>query len=440
MSDNPVSPDACAERPRRAGASRRGILAGIAGATVLPVFSPYVARAATEITFASARFGGMTSFAFLVDAYNKSQNNVRISYVELPPSSASTEVHQSLVQQLARRNGTPDVFTQDIIWIAEFASAGWAMPLDEYFDASARKVFFPGLVDACTYQGKLMALPWFITAGMLYYRKDLLDAAKIAPPKTWNALAEISKNLVGQDNTAFGFSWQAKQAEVLVCNLVEYIHSNNGTILSPDGKQCLINQPAAIEAVQFMYDTINKLKITPQDALSWNEEPSRRPFTAGQSIFLRNWPYAWAVSQDEKESKVVGKVGVVPLPAFKGGHSAATLGGYQVGVNAFTKNREAALDFARWVTSPEAQILMGLNIGQAPARSDVYDDARIVEARPYWPGLRATFNNAVPRPVTPRYPQLTLVLQSEVSKALTNGDIAGSLESAKTKIDAILAK
>ena len=75
-------------------------------------------------------------------------------------------------------------------------------------------------------------------------------------------------------------------------------------------------------AVQLMYDTIAKHKITPADVLSWDEEPSRRPFVGGQSVFLRNWSYTWATAQDKAESQVIDKVGVAPLPHFPGKSSA----------------------------------------------------------------------------------------------------------------------
>src|SRR3954452_22836546 len=122
------------------------------------------ARAAdrAEVTFASARFFGKSAVADLIEAYNSSQGKVHVTYVELPPPSQSTEVHQALVQQLARRSGTPDVFTQDVVWIAEFAGAGWALPLNQYFDAAVQKQFFPGTIAACTFQDKLTALPWFV--------------------------------------------------------------------------------------------------------------------------------------------------------------------------------------------------------------------------------------------------------------------------------------
>jgi len=347
-------------------------------------------------------------------------------------------VHQALVQQLARRNGDPDVFTQDIIWIAEFAAAKWALPLDEYFKADTMKEYFPGVVDACTWQGKLTALPWFIDSGMLYYRKDLLDELGAKAPETWDQLIDSAKKLTSADKAKFGFLWQAKQAEVLVCDLVSFIGSNDGSILKSDGKTVSIADDAAMEAVQLMHELIKKHQISPEDVLSWDEEPSRRPFTGGQAAFLRNWSYVWKVAQNPTESAVVDKVGVVPLPHFEGKKSAACLGGYQYGVNASTKNREAAIDFVRWMSSPETQLRFATQLGLCPTRGTVLDQPQIAQEQPFMQQLKGVFLGAIPRPVTPKYPQVTLVLQSEISKALTTGDVKGALQTSKEKIQAIV--
>src|SRR5258707_7494680 len=148
---------------RRDFIKRSGLaLAGAAAVSTFVGPRRVYAAGPVELTFASAKFYGKQTIAEVVSAFNDSQTKIRVTYKELPPPSSSTEVHQSLVQQLARRNGDPDVFTQDIIWIAEFAAAKWALPLDEYFNADAMKEYFPGVVNACTWQGKLTALPWFI--------------------------------------------------------------------------------------------------------------------------------------------------------------------------------------------------------------------------------------------------------------------------------------
>ena len=426
---------------RREFIRRSGTVLGAAtGAALLGGLPVKRARAAdrTEITFASAKFYGKETMAQVIDVYNQSQGRVHVSYVELPPPSSSTEVHQALVQQLARRSGTPDVFTQDIIWIAEFAAAGWAMSLDDVLEPASRQQYFPGIIEACTWQGKLTALPWFLSSGMLYYRTDLLEAIGAKPPATWQDLVGTAQKLTRDGKARFGFLWQGKQAEVLVCDLVEFLASNGASILSPDGRKVLIAEPAAVEAVQFMRDTIDKDKISPQDVLSWDEEPSRRPFTAGQAVFLRNWNYAWTIAQDPSESSVVGKVGVVPLPHFPGGKSAAASGGYQYGVNAATKNRDAALDFVRWMSSAESQLRFAIQLGLAPTRQAVFDEPALAKAQPFLGTLKPIFLGATPRPVTPKYPQVSLVLQSQVSKALVSGDVKGALDEAKEKIEDIV--
>lgn len=428
----------------KAGLGRRDFLAcsaalaGAAATGALALPKRVYAASPVEITFASAKFFAKDSMNEVIDNYNKSQNAVHVTYTELPPPSSSTEVHQQLVQMLASKNGTPDVFTQDIVWIAEFAEAGWALPLGSYFSADDMKAYFPGLVAGCTWNGQLTAHPWFVDSGMLYYRKDILDKLGVGVPQTWDDLVSAATKGVGGD-TKFGFLWQGKQAEVLVCDLVEFVGSNGGSILAPDGKTVKIADPDAQAAVQFMYDTINKYKITPSDVLSWDEEPSRRPFVAGQSVFLRNWSYVWATVQDKTESQVVDKVGVSPLPHFPGKSSAACLGGYQYGVNAASKEKEAAIDFLRYMSKPEVQLHFAVTQGLAPTRSAVFDDPTLGKANPFMQSLKSVFVGALPRPVTPAYPQVSLVLQSQISKALTSGDVAGSLAAAKTQIEQIIA-
>jgi multiple sugar transport system substrate-binding protein len=426
--------------PASEGVNRREFIRrtglALAGATAASTFvGPRRVWAAgpVELTFASAKFFGKQTIAEIVSAFNDSQSKIHVTYKELPPPSSSTEVHQTLVQQLARRNGDPDVFTQDIIWIAEFAAAKWALPIDEYFKDSA-KDYFSGMVQACTWQGKLTALPWFVDSGMLYYRKDLGFNA----PNTWQELIASAKQATSSGSVKFGFLWQAKQAEVLVCDLVSFIGSNGGAILQADGKTVSIADEPAVEAVQLMRDLISKEQITPADVLSWDEEPSRRPFTAGEAAFLRNWSYVWKISQSEAESKVVDKVAVVPLPHFPNKKSAAALGGYQYGINASSKKREAAVEFVGWMSSPETQLRFATQLGLCPTRAAVFDRPEIAKEQAFMQPLKDVFLGAIPRPVTPKYPQVTLVLQSEISRALTNGNVKEALQTAKEKITTIV--
>lgn len=423
----------------------RGAGAGLAVGVTLPVVAACgggsgtaTSGGKTTITFASAKFFAKSTIGQIVDEYNKSQRAVRVNYHELPTPSQSTEVHQQLVQSLSRRDSSIDVFTEDIIWISEFAGAGWAADLGEHFDTAARGQYFPGVIDACTYDGKLAALPWYLDAGMLYYRKDLLEAAGIAVPTTWDEVTSAGRRLLAAGKVTDGFNWQAKQAEVLVCDLVEFVGSNGGSILGPDGKTVTIADDNAMRAVQYMADTFTKDKITPKAVLSWDEEPSRMPFTSGQAAFLRNWSYVWSDAQDPSASKIVGKVGVAKLPHFAGGKSTACLGGYQFGMNAASKNKSAAIDFLTWMSSPATQLAWATRLGLAPSRPAVYDQPALKRTNPFMVTLKDVFTGGTPRPKSPKYAKVSLALQAGVSAALTSGDVRTNLTSTRSQIEQIL--
>jgi multiple sugar transport system substrate-binding protein len=439
MGEVPAAPTLGRRRFLQAGAAGLGLMAmGGLAACGQGSSTGGTTNGRKRVNFVTAKFESSTSMQQFVNVYNDSQSKYQVVVRELPPPSSSTEVHQQLVQQLGSSAGGIDVFTEDVIWIAEFASAGFAMNLDQEFSEGERAAFFPGLVEACTYDGSLSAVPFYLDAGQLYYRKDLLEQAKLDVPTSWDDLTSAAQDLA-PSSAPLGFLWQGKQAEVLVCNLVEFIGSAGGAILGPDGRTVMIAEPEAEQAVQYMYDTINSLGITPKDVLAWDEEPSRQPFTGGNAAFLRQWSYVWGVSQDPKQSEVVDKVGVAPLPHFDGGSSAACLGGYQLGVAESSQNKDGALDFVRWMTSEDTQLTYAQQFGSAPALQAAYDNPVLEKTQPAMVQLKSTFLGGTPRPVTPKYPQVSLALQSGISEALNSGDIRGVLSGLKSEIEDIVA-
>jgi len=205
----------------------------------------------------------------------------------------------------------------------------------------------------------------------------------------------------------------------------------------PDGKQVLIAEQPAVEAVQFMYDTINKLKLSPSDVLSWDEEPSRRPFTAGQAAFLRNWSYVYAIARTRRNPRSSTRWASCRCrisPASR----ARVPGRLPVRRERLSKNQEAAVDFVTWMSSPAIQLRFAIELGIAPTRPAVYDDPSLIEKEPSCTRFARCSWAATPRPVTPKYSQVSLALQSAVSRALANGNVKEELESAKTRIAAIV--
>lgn len=380
-----------------------------------------------------------TTLAQFVKLYNESQSTYQVNLLELPTQSSSTEVHQQLVQTLDRGDGAVDAFMLDIIWVAEFASAGWSMDLSSSFSASDRQRFFPAVVDACTYQDKLVAMPFVISAGMLYYRTDLLESAGLKPPTTWSDLVAQSQRIIGSGAADTGFLWQGKQSEALICNVVEFIAAAGGSVLGPDQKTVTVAEAPAVEAVQFMYDTVHDTKISPRDVLSWDEEPTRRSFWGKSAPFMRMWSSAWLRTEDPSISQVAGKTGLANLPGLRDGLSGSTFGGYQLGVAESSKNKDGALDFLKWIGTPETAKTFYDGFGYTSAQAAFYDIAGVKGTPMADAVTRQVGGSGVPRPVTPHYAQVSLALQAAVSTALSKGDVKGNLDRARADIERIVA-
>jgi multiple sugar transport system substrate-binding protein len=341
---------------------------------------------------------------------------------EIAPQS-STQIHDLLVQKLKNRDARLDVFFMDTIWPAEFASAGWTLPLDRYFTAAEQDKFLSAPVAANRYRGQVFGVPLFIDAGLLYYRKDLLEKYAMQPPRSWPQMVEAAKTILAreQDRQLVGFSAQFKQYEGLVCNMMEYILSNGGALWDEKRMTSTLDQPAALEAVRFVRDRIIG-EISQRGVLAYEEPESLALFTQGRAIFHRNWPYAWAIANDGKSSKVAGRVGMTPLPGFASGSGVATLGGWQLGVSRFSRQPDLAWRFVAFMTSRDIQKRIALATGRAPTRTALYDDHEVAQRIPQLQSLLETFKRAAPRPTTPVYVPLSNIMQRYFSSVLALPD------------------
>ena len=337
---------------------------------------------------------------------------------EIGPQS-STQLHDLVAQKLKNRDTRLDVFVMDVIWPTEFASAGWALPLDRYFTTSEQKKFLGAPVAANQYRGQIFGVPLFIDAGVLYYRRDLLEKHKLSPPRTWPELVEAAKTILARehDPQLVGFSGQFKQYEGLVCNMMEYILGNGGALWDPTRMVSTLDSPAALAAVRFVRDRIIG-EISHRGVLAYEEPESLALFTQGRAIFHRNWPYAWAVADDPEKSQIAGKVAMVPLPGFSPGNGVAALGGWQVGISRFSKKPDLAWRFAAFMTGEEMQKRIALATGRAPTRLALYNDPEIQGKIQTLKSLLETFKQTVPRPATPVYVPLSNIMQRYFSSVL----------------------
>ncbi|MGH7233789.1 MAG: ABC transporter substrate-binding protein [Nitrospiraceae bacterium] len=330
---------------------------------------------------------------------------------EVLPASTDQQ-HQYYAINLDSRHIPFDVLAVDVIWVSEFARAGWIRSLNRLLPPAERGDYFESALQAATFDHEIYAIPWYIDAGVLYYRRDLLARHGFDPPRTWPDLVHMVRTVLDaeRDPALKGFLWTGKQYEGLVCVALEFMWSHGGNIMEASG------MAGAEIALAFMRNLIRE-GISPELVSTADEEATRLLFADGRAIFMRNWPYVWSLLQQD-DSPLRGQVGVTTLPAFPGYQPASALGGWMLAVPARSAHPRLAEEFIAFLSTPPVQQRLALELGYHPARRSVYADAALRRAHPSLDDVFPVLMAARPRPVTPYYLSLSQILQPELSAAI----------------------
>jgi trehalose/maltose transport system substrate-binding protein len=330
-----------------------------------------------------------------VDAWAKKSGHT-VKIVSTPNSA--TERLALYQQLLAAGAGDIDVFQVDVVWPGILGQHF----LDLTPKAQGQTAqHFPPMVQSATVDGKLVAMPWFADAGLLYYRKDLLQKYNRPVPQTWEELTETARIVQdgerkGGNNNFTGFVWQGRAYEGLTTVALEWVSSHGGGTIVDEKGEITVNNPKAAQALRTAAGWVGR--ISPEGVLNYTEEEARGVFQAGNAVFMRNWPYAWALAQGG-DSPVKDKVAVAPLP--KGGadgRNAGTLGGQLLAVSKYSKNAEAATDLVMYLTSADEQKRRAIAGSFNPTLPALFKDPEIQKAAPFIGELLDVFTNAVARP------------------------------------------
>jgi multiple sugar transport system substrate-binding protein len=352
-------------------------------------------------------------YAALVDTYNKTnKDNVHVVYTNGPNDTG--QLRTKIVTELRARNGATDVFSMDIIWPPEFAANQWTVPLDQYWPTSDRANYLPGPLAGCSFQGKLWAAPLRTDAGLMYYRTDLISSA----PSTWTDMASMAAQAAKSKGIKYGYVWQGAQYEGLVCDFIEVLEGYGGHVLDPnDPTKVTVNSPEAAAALTEMVSWVGT--VSPSAVTTFKEEDARSTWQNGDSVFMRNWPYAYSLGNDPANSKVANKFDIHTM-LYGGSNSTghSNIGGWQLGINAFSKNPDAAWSFVKYMLGPDAQKQSAIKASVFSTLLSVYDDPDVLSAQPFFSKVKPVFATAVPRPVSPKYPDITLKIQQRIHDAL----------------------
>lgn len=413
-----------------------GLLSGAALLTAGSFAAP--AALAVDLHFVSGSTGD--DLNFYAQEFKKFTAATGDTVTIVPMPSSTTDQFAQYKLWLAAGNSDIDVYQTDVIWAPQLA--------DQFVDLTdaAKGVVgdhFKSIIDSQTVNGKLVAIPAFTDAGLLYYRKDLLDKYKQPVPTTWEQLATEAKLIQDGERAAgnkdmWGFVFQGNAYEGLTCDALEWVKSyGGGQIVEPDGT-ISINNPKAAAAIDEAKSWIGT--IAPPGVLGYQEEEARGVWQLGNSVFMRNWPYAYALGNTD-DSPIKGKFGVSILPHGPDATPAATLGGWNVAVSKYSPNQAEAIKLAAYMGSKEFQTQIAIQLSHLPTQAAIYDDPSVTKAQPVIGLLKDVVLNAVPRPSAPtqgKYNEVSSDFWTAVHNSLAGqGSTADNLANLEGQLTAL---
>ena len=355
-----------------------------------------------------------------------------------PHPTASDASYSQLVRAFSSKSSSIDVAMIDVLWPGAFAP--YLVDLKPKLGAQA-KLHAQGIIQNDTVGGKLVAMPWFGDFGILYYRTDLLKKYGYkSPPTTWTQLFSMAKKIQDgeqKDNENFyGFVFQGNAYEGLTCDALEWLASSGAGSFIDNGK-VTINSAKARTVLDSFRAQIGK--ITPRGVTSYQEGESHTAFVDGNAAFMRNWPYAYSIGAGA-DSKIKGKFSVTVLPHGPGGHSVATVGGWQLAVSKFSKHPDASIEFVRYMTSPAVEKFDAITNTNVPTIPSVAKDPAVVKVNPYLKPNIATVAR-VARPSTllkARYNEGSKAIYQGISQILNGTPASSVLPGVQSKLERLL--
>lgn len=356
--------------------------------------------------------------AALIKDFNRAHQG-KIHVVWQEGSRFSNEFYRQIEKDFAVEQPSMDLIGSDVVWTSALATSGWAEDLsDRFYDDYSHDVFIASALNSAVYQSKIWGVPWYTDAGVLFYRKDLLaENGYAAPPATWRELREMSKKIMQNNGTKYGYVFQGANYEGGVVNACEFIWNAGGNILISDlsvGSDIdedpsdlniiTVNSAAAKRGLNEAREMIAS-GVTPPAVSYFKELETMTAFANGDAVFMRNWPTGYP-QLGEKAKIASDQIGMAPLPTSDPGMpSYSCLGGWNLVVNdrISPEKKEAAWTFIRYLTDPAQQRTMAVSGGTLPSLRALYEDEELRQAVPIIGMAKGVIENTRVRPITPKY-------------------------------------
>jgi multiple sugar transport system substrate-binding protein len=357
---------------------------------------------------------------------DQSNGRYHISF-EFLPAQADAQREQ-LVRRLGAKDDSIDIVGMDVIWTAEFANAGWIEP---WTGANAKAVttnVFKSVIESASFENQLYAAPFTSNTQLLWYRKDRVKKA----PTTWGEMIADAER-IGKDGL---IQVQGNRYEGFVVWATAMIESAGAQILAGPTEVALQRAPTE-KALEVMGEYAQS-PAAPSDVDTSTEDSSRLSFEAGGSSFMINYPFVYP-SAKENAPEVFKNMGFARYPGIaKGLPSHPPLGGINLGVSAFSPDKDLAFEAIKCLVQPQNQITAATLGGLPPTRQDVYGTKAIDKAYPGFANLiKESIDNAAPRPLTPAYTDLSFAIQRALHPVgkIDPSDVGPIYDDLKSKVE-----
>lgn len=357
----------------------------------------------------------------LFDAYQKANPHVT---VHIETGGATSEMQrQYLSTVLNARDPTIDIYLIDIVNPAQFMGAGWLEPLDAYVGGpQVLKSFLPVYAESNVVKGQVAAMPAYADAMFMYYRKDLLHKYGVAEPKTWDQLASAARKIQAGEKAADatsslqGLSIQGAPIEGAVCTFLLPYWSQGKAFNDANGKLTL-DRAAAARGMQMWLNLVDQ-GVMKKNIAEVTTTATVNEFKAGQAVFAISWSFAWDRFNADKDSRVRGQVGVMPLPAMNDGKSATCIGGWQWAVSAFSKSKTESARLVQYMASEPASKFLAIKGSLLPSMAGVYTDADVLKQVPWLADAVPVVLAGQARPMSARYGEVSDAIRNSTSAIL----------------------
>jgi ABC-type glycerol-3-phosphate transport system substrate-binding protein len=279
------------------------------------------------------------------------------------------------------------------IWLAEYVSKGWFLPLNDLISKYKvdLSIFSKAMVDMNTTDGKLYAIPTFAQTLILTYNKEWFEKEGQKVPTTVDELLAVAKYFKEKGT---GIAVPAMQGQAAADLYGQILYSAGGDYFGSDGKVNLLSGEAIYAAE--VWDKLCEYSIT--GSLTWHHDQvsaAVREEVAPIGITITGLS---GLDSDPKMSKIVDKVGYAPIPGKKSVVGVVSYWSWGVAKN--SKNPEAAFKLAVWLVSPEVEKKQALMNGQIGAISSLAQDSEVVAKMPFLPATSETLANAKTQPTS----------------------------------------